>query len=372
MTMNPIETHFLRDTDHGGLAGQPKEVAQLLADFAGGASTSLHVAIYDFRLDEPLAGIVVQALTQAADRGVDVRIAYDHGGKTTAQAAAPPGEELSLGFAELGADPAPPGTHEWLHQHFDGTAVTLKPINPGDQIMHHKYVVRDGASSAAAVWTGSTNFTSDAWTHQENNIVILASPDLAASYERDFAELWETGRLAGTGAHDQGSTTMDGSTLEWDFAPGDGPAIDADLTAMIKAARSRIDIASMVITSETILEALAAAPDRGVALAGIYDAGQMGPIVGQWKKTVNGRKKAALFEQAAQHLVGKKSEPYSPTSKHNFMHDKVLVCDDTVSTGSFNFSRNAAKNAENAVASAAAELAGRYRDVVGEITAAYR
>ncbi|MCD2193698.1 phospholipase D-like domain-containing protein [Actinomycetospora endophytica] len=369
--MNAIETHFLRDTDHGGLDGQPKEVAQLLADFAGTSSTSLHLAIYDFRLDEPLAGIVVQALTQAADRGVEVRLTYDHGGKAAAQAAAPPGE-LSLGFAERGADPAPPGTHQWLHEHFDGTAVALRAIDPGDQIMHHKYVIRDGGSPDARVWTGSTNFTSDAWTHQENNIVILASPDLATGYERDFAELWRTGRLAGTGEHDQGSATVDGSTLEWDFAPGDGPAIDADLTAMIDAARSRVDVASMVLTSETILGALADASDRGVALAGIYDAGQMGPIVRQWKKTANGRRKAALFEQVAEHLVGKKSEPFTPTSKHNFMHDKVLVCDDTVSTGSFNFSRNAAKNAENAVVSAAAELAGRYRDAIGEITAAYR
>ena len=31
-------------------------------------------------------------------------------------------------------------------------------------LMHHKYVVRDGE----AVWTGSTNWTTDSWTLQEN------------------------------------------------------------------------------------------------------------------------------------------------------------------------------------------------------------
>jgi phosphatidylserine/phosphatidylglycerophosphate/cardiolipin synthase-like enzyme len=370
--MTQIETHFLRDTDHGGPVGQPKEVAQLLADFAGAAVTSLHLAVYDFRLDEPVASAVVQALTQAADRGVDVRIAYDHGGKTTAQRAAPSADELGLGFAALGADPAPPGTHEWLHQHFDGTRVQLAAIDPGSQIMHHKYVIRDGGASSAQLWTGSTNFTSDAWTHQENNILVIASPDLAAGYERDFAELWTTGRLAGTGAHLQGTTAVDGATLDWDFAPGDGPAIDAGLTRMISAARTDIHIASMVLTSQTISGALVDALDRGVALRGIYDKGQMDPIVRAWKKTATGRPKAAVFERIAEHLVGKRSDPYTPTSKHNFLHHKVLVSDDGVSTGSFNFSRNAADNAENTVFSASPDLADRFRTMVDEIVAVYR
>jgi phosphatidylserine/phosphatidylglycerophosphate/cardiolipin synthase-like enzyme len=50
---------------------------------------------------------------------------------------------------------------------------------------------------------------------------------------------------------------------------------------------------------------------------------------------------------AGAHLVGKNSTPYTPTSKHDFMHNKVLVVDDTVITGSYNFSRSAEFNAEN-------------------------
>jgi phosphatidylserine/phosphatidylglycerophosphate/cardiolipin synthase-like enzyme len=366
--MTQIETHFLRDTDHGGPVGQPKEVAQLLADFAGAATTSLHLAIYDFRLDEPLASTVVQALVAAADRGVDVRLAYDHGGKTTALEAAPPDDDLALGFAALGADPAPPGTHEWLHEHFDGTAVQLGPIDPGGQIMHHKYVVRDGAQ----VWTGSTNVTSDAWTHQENNIVVIDSPYVAAGYERDFTELWTTGRVAGTGSHAHGTTTLDDADAEWDFAPGDGADIDATLCRMVEGADHDIHIATMVLTSGTVLEALVHALARGVAISGIYDKGQMDPIVRDWKKNENGRTKAARFGEIAAHLVGKRSEPYTPTSKHDFLHHKVLVCDDRVLTGSSNFSRNAASNAENVVLSASPELAARFRAMVDEIVAAYR
>jgi phosphatidylserine/phosphatidylglycerophosphate/cardiolipin synthase-like enzyme len=52
-------------------------------------------------------------------------------------------------------------------------------------LMHHKYVVRDGE----AVWTGSTNWTTDSWTLQENVIVLTRSASLAAEYARNFEEL---------------------------------------------------------------------------------------------------------------------------------------------------------------------------------------
>jgi phosphatidylserine/phosphatidylglycerophosphate/cardiolipin synthase-like enzyme len=59
-------------------------------------------------------------------------------------------------------------------------------------------------------------------------------------------------------------------------------------------------------------------------------------------------------------LVGKRSTPYSPTSRHDFMHNKVLIVDDTVVTGSYNFSRSAELNAENILLIESAPLAERY------------
>src|SRR5436305_1105386 len=82
-------------------------VAAALADYVSRATTSVHVAIYDFRLGAALAGPVVTAFTAAAARGVDVRIAYDHG---------KPAPQTALAFAAAGADPAPVGTDAWLHE----------------------------------------------------------------------------------------------------------------------------------------------------------------------------------------------------------------------------------------------------------------
>ena len=178
---SPIDITFLRDTRHGGAQAQPTEIASRLADFVEAATHSIDIAIYDFRLTDSLAGPVVSALIAAADRGVVVRIGYDEG---------KPAAGTATDFAALGADPAPIGTAQWVTEHFAGTAVQIKGIAAGRQLMHSKYVIRDAAAGSAAVWTGSMNFTDDAWTLQENNILTIESRKLARAFRTDFGQMW--------------------------------------------------------------------------------------------------------------------------------------------------------------------------------------
>jgi phosphatidylserine/phosphatidylglycerophosphate/cardiolipin synthase-like enzyme len=49
----------------------------------------------------------------------------------------------------------------------------------------------------------------------------------------------------------------------------------------------------------------------------------------------------------------------------------VVVADDTVSTGSFNLSANATKNAENVLRIASADLAGQYAAYVDGLVQRY-
>lgn len=354
-----FRTLFLRDVEHGGSPDQLRTVADALAAFADAATATLDLAIYDFRIaDEEAAATVIGALADAAARGVTVRIGYD-AGKPAAGLAEPAPDLATLAFAEVGGDPAPVGTQVWVTDQFAGTEVQLRAIHSAPQLMHSKYLVRDaGAESVRvdatpmdvvpAVWTGSTNFTDAAWTRQENNILTVADPVLAAGYAADFDELWSTGEIRGTGAGDGGSTDVDGAAVGWDFGPGDGPSLDAGLSGRIRAARSRLVVGAMVLTSHGVLAALADAVDRGIPLSGIYDGGQMEPIVRQWEQAGNG----TVLDQwttVAAHLVGKDSAPYTPGGPHDFMHLKVLLSDDTVTTGSYNFSANAERNAENQV-----------------------
>ena len=329
----PLVTHFLRDVRHGGAKGQLATTAAALASFLDAATTSIDVAIYDFRLSDAHAvSTVVGAFTRATARGVDVRIGFDAGKPAAATAAT---------FARLQADPAPPGTADWVATHFDGTAVQTKPIHAGSQLMHSKYVIRDGA----AVWTGSTNFTDDAWTLQENNVIVVTDAKVAAAYQADFEALWTTGAISRTGAGDVGSSLVGGGPLGWDFCPGDGAEVNAALAARVTTAQSRLMIAAMVLTSPQVVAALAGAIGRGVPLTGIYDAGQMDPIVKEWK--ASGSAVVADWTTVSAKLAHKQSVPYTPSGPHDFMHLKVLVADDTVTTGSYNFSANAEHNAEN-------------------------
>jgi phosphatidylserine/phosphatidylglycerophosphate/cardiolipin synthase-like enzyme len=335
----------------------PAQVAALLADFLGQARTSLHLAIYDFRLSDALAEPVVRALRDRARTGVEVRIAYDAGKPHTA-------------FPACGADPAPPGTPDFIRRLGDGIA--SKPITGGDphmpKLMHHKYVVRDGA----ALWTGSTNWTDDSWTLQENNIVRIDSPELCAYYETDFRELWERGDIATTGAHDTGTVQVEGKPVQVAFAPGEGRSIDHDIAHHISSARRRLKVCSMLLTSGAILGALADMLNRGrlAEFGGVYDKSQMDSVLEQWQGTPAAWK-IDVFKNVTQGLSGKRSTPYAPDQPHDFMHNKVLVCDDRVVTGSYNLSHSATENAENCLILHSPELADRYNDYIDRLTTRY-
>ena len=142
----------------------------------GQASQSLHIAIYDFRLEEPEAQIVIDALNKAAESGIDVRVAYFQPSKKRASPSK---------FSLLGSAPAP-GPDEAFFGRFHKDIpfkaiadVSSLPIEGGGHLMHSKYIIRDGLAPFAVVWTGSANFTTDAWSIQDNNIVILKSQDIA-------------------------------------------------------------------------------------------------------------------------------------------------------------------------------------------------
>ncbi|MDX6230887.1 MAG: hypothetical protein QOI76_4277 [Frankiales bacterium] len=360
---DPVTVTFLRDRKHGGDASQAKAVADQLAAFVEAATSSVDVAIYDFRLADPgLISTVIGALTAAANRGVTVRIGYDAGKPPVATAQT---------FAALQADPAPPGTGAFLRGQLGGTAVLLQPIKAGGQLMHSKYVVRDAASAKAAVWTGSANFTDDAWNRQENNVITIASHAVATAYRTDFDQMWATGTISGTGKGDAGHTHVGGHNVAWDFCPVDGPAVNKALAARVARARTRLVVASMVLTSHEVLAALAGAVDHGVPLSGIYDSGQMDPIVREWRQNPKDTAVVADWEKVSAHLGHKRSQPYTPTGTHNFMHLKVLLADDVVTTGSYNFSANAEHNAENQVHLADPATVDAYAAYLATVIAAY-
>ena len=326
-----------------------RDVAALLTEFIGGARQSLDLALYDCRLSDDLGKTFAAALRERAATGVAIRIVYD------ADKPEPP-------TTEAGMDPAGPGTGTFVRAlGFPYTRIG------GPKLMHHKYIVRDAGTPAARVWTGSTNFTDDAWTLQENNIVVIASPELATAYVHDFADLWRVHHNDDTGKFDVSPVTLryDDAPLgvQLFFSPGRGDEIDAAVAARVARAERRVRICSMLLNSGTLLGAVRDLLDgEKVAIDGLYDRTQMADVLDQWETVPHNVWKIGAVRDivAPARLAGKDSQRYHPDTPHDFMHNKVLIVDDTVITGSYNFSRSAQFNAENLLILDSPALAARY------------
>src|SRR6202011_1760265 len=116
-------------------------------------------------------------------------------------------------------------------------------------------------------------------------IVWVDSADLCRYYETDFGELWDRGDIATTGTHDTGTVQVGGKAVGVAFSPGEGRAIDHDVAHRIGAARRRLKICSMLITSGTILGALGDTVHHGRVrdYGGLYDRTQMESVFRQWQ-----------------------------------------------------------------------------------------
>jgi phosphatidylserine/phosphatidylglycerophosphate/cardiolipin synthase-like enzyme len=313
------------------------------------AQHSLEIAIYDIRLPEPLATIVLQSLNDAAARGVAVRLAYNLDDDDNVPVPPPPITD--------------PGLVESLP--FPTVAISGTP-----DLMHHKYVIRD----AEAVWTGSTNWTADSWTREENVILTVASPELAARFGEDFTQLWTRRKVEKTGRVDQSPIDVAGTSVRAWFCPGRGEKLAHRIAKAIGTAERRIRIASPVISSGPILGTLAqVATDGKVDLAGVVDRTQVHEVIRQWQMNGNAPWKEPLLRAALSHapFSGKHSTPYAPGRVHDYMHAKVTVADDVVFIGSFNLSHSGEQNAENVLEIADPALADRLAAFIDGIRANY-
>ena len=339
-----IVTHALTD---GGQT--PADVARLVADFLGGARTSLDLALYDLALPPPESELVSGALAAAARRGVRVRLAFnvDHRGPIPV--------------------PPPPQAEPDAIEALD---IDTRGIPGVPDLMHHKYVVRDGG----AVWTGSANWTGDAWSREENVVIVVESPELAAAYAADFGQLWDSGQVAGSGEVEPAPVRVGASLVRPWFTPGKGRALAHRIASRAGDAQRRIRICSPVITSGPVLGTLCeVAADGKVDLAGAVDQTQMQEVLGQWRGQPHAAWKPpallSLFAHAP--FAGKRSTPYGPGTVHDYMHAKVTVADDVVFVGSYNLSHSGEWNAENVLEIEDAALADKLAAYVDGVRARY-
>jgi phosphatidylserine/phosphatidylglycerophosphate/cardiolipin synthase-like enzyme len=339
----PIELATLRD---GGQ--RPAEVARRLAGFLSEAKKSLDLAVYDVRFETAAGGLVLASLLSAAQQGIAVRLLYN--------------------VAHPGPIPVPPPP-ETTPDAIESLPVPTRGVAGIPDLMHHKFVVRDGES----VWTGSTNWTDDSWSRQENVIVTVDSQPIAYAYTLTFEKLWETGRVANTGS-DPRPQSVDGARVRAWFCPEYGEPLAHRVAKHIGKGQERVRIASPVLTSGPILATLVeVVNEERCDVRGIVDDTQVDQVFHQWRTNGVSDWKIPLLRRVLEggEFSGKDSIPWTPESVHNFMHAKVVVADDTAFVGSFNFSRSGEQNAENVLEIRDVAIADRVAAYVDELIAAY-
>jgi len=129
---------------------------KLIAEIEG-AQNYIHAAVYSFTLDE-----IGDALIAARERGVKVMVVFDE------QQASQQWTEFTR-LKEAGVD-----------VRLDGNS----------KYMHNKIAVIDGDR----IVTGSYNWTQNATSGNDENLIILTSKALAAQYDEEFWEIYLKGK----------------------------------------------------------------------------------------------------------------------------------------------------------------------------------
>jgi phosphatidylserine/phosphatidylglycerophosphate/cardiolipin synthase-like enzyme len=328
---------------------RPSDVARGIAGYLAAAERTLDLALYDVRFETDAGGLVLASLLAARQRGVAVRLLYD--------------------VAHPGPIPVPPPP-ETAPEALEALPVATRGVAGVPDLMHHKFVVRDGS----AVWTGSTNWTDDSWSRQENVIAVVRSNEIAYAYTLAFEQLWETGAVEGTGRVDPRPEHVDGVRVRAWFCPEHGEALSHRIAKHLGKARRRIRIASPVLTSGPVLGTLVeVVGERRCEVAGVVDDTQLDEVFHQWRTNGVSAWKIPLLQRvlAGAPWSGKPSTRWRLDSVHDFMHAKVVVADDTAFVGSFNLSRSGERNAENVLEIRDEAIADRLAGFVDAVRALY-
>jgi phosphatidylserine/phosphatidylglycerophosphate/cardiolipin synthase-like enzyme len=282
-----------------------------------GAKSTIDVASFDFNLPS-----VTNALVNAKNRGVKVRVVVDEVNGN---------QELDA-IKSAGVDA------------FDALKALQDakiPVTDGGRsngLMHDKIIIVDGTTLLMGSWNMSYNDT----FRNNNNLLEITNPDLIANYQAKLNELFKGkhfGAKAQVGAI-KPKLTIDGVQVENYFSPVDN--VMDKLVAYVNAAQKSVRFIAFTYTDHRLSDAMIARAKAGVTVEGIIEN--------------RGASQGALVPLVCAKL------PVKVDGNKYTMHHKVIVIDDnTVITGSFNFTNSAdTANDDNILAIHSPEIAALY------------
>jgi phosphatidylserine/phosphatidylglycerophosphate/cardiolipin synthase-like enzyme len=269
---------------HGGLD-------EALAADIDRAQAAVDVAVYDFDLES-----VADALVAAYRRGVRVRLVTDSDNA----------EELGVRQLRSAGVPV---------------------VEDGrDAIMHDKFVVIDGR----VVWTGSWNLTESGTYRNNNHVARIASDELAENYTAEFQEMFverEFGPDSPANTPHRHVLVADGGEeirIESYFAPEDRVA--DRLVALLEQAEDSIRFLAFSFTDDCLGDEMMRQHEAGLTAQGVFEARNADPVYSEFGRMVEVEPRMDVRLDGNTYM----------------MHHKVIIVDDEVVVlGSFNFSEAA-------------------------------
>ncbi|HLI51269.1 MAG TPA: phospholipase D-like domain-containing protein, partial [Thermomicrobiaceae bacterium] len=185
-------------------------------------------------------------------------------------------------------------------------------------IMHDKFTVIDGRW----VETGSWNYTDGSTYHDNNNMIVIDSPELAANYTTVFNEMFEAHEFSSVGKIPNPDLTIGGDSVQNCFSPHGG-CTDLAVKA-IDTAQKSIDFMAFSFTSNPIGNAMLDRAKAGVDVQGVFETTGSNTVYSEYKKM----QRAGL-------------KVYTDGNPWNLHHKVIIIDERTVIFGSFNFSASA-------------------------------
>ncbi len=196
--------------------------------------------------------------------------------------------------------------------------IIVKSDEDPSALMHDKFTVIDNK----IVWTGSCNYTYYAFYRNNENLVKITGTKIAEVYRKEFQEMWNDTLLTKPYRSD---------TIEVYFSPEDD--FETRLLELITHAKKEIRFLAFAFTDEEVAQALVQKAREGVIVQGVFDEKQ------------NSYQKSSQYNYLKQNGIDVRLDGNKFT-----LHDKVMIIDDTVVTGSYNFTQKANDtNNENVV-----------------------
>jgi phosphatidylserine/phosphatidylglycerophosphate/cardiolipin synthase-like enzyme len=206
-------------------------------------------------------------------------------------------------------------------------------------LMHNKFWIFD----KQITWTGSTNISSNGVYKQNNNVLVIHSPEIAFIFEREWEELWsaQLGPRAPSTVNNQWAI-LNGNALQVLFSPED--KIVSNLIALINDAQVSVRFLAFSFTDYPLAQTMIDRARAGLDVKGVFETFGSNSLYSELK----------TFWCA--------NIPVRQDGNGSFLHHKLIIIDNSiVVTGSLNFSSNAdEQNEENVIIIDNPEIANLY------------